>query len=157
VRTEQDIYSNTFSMISIFIFHVYHFFVPICCPGTTHSLHPGHQRSTQQHQVQIAAGRRLCPRGPGKSTQRKTACCYTAFPSVFYQFLHNHLNPTADAHTPGAARSAGSDSLTSCPKFSHRITECLGLAGPSVGHPAQPPAQAGSPRAGCKGPCPGGA
>jgi len=25
-----------------------------------------------------------------------------------------------------------------------------------VGHPVQPPAQAGSPRAGCTGPCPGG-
>ena len=37
------------------------------------------------------------------------------------------------------------------------ITECSGLAGTSVGHPAQPPAQAGSPRAGCTGPCPGGA
>ena len=39
----------------------------------------------------------------------------------------------------------------------HRITECLGLEGPSVGHPAQPPAQAGSPRAGGTAPRPGGA
>jgi len=38
----------------------------------------------------------------------------------------------------------------------HRITECSGLAGTSVGHPAQPPAQAGSPTAGCTGPRPGG-
>ena len=38
----------------------------------------------------------------------------------------------------------------------HRITECSGLAGRSVGHPAQTPAQAGSPRAGCTGPWPGG-
>ena len=38
----------------------------------------------------------------------------------------------------------------------HRIPECWGLAGPSVGHPAQPPAQAGSPRAGCTAPWPGG-
>jgi len=37
----------------------------------------------------------------------------------------------------------------------HRIPECQGLAGPSVGHPAQPPAQAGSPRAGCTAPRPG--
>jgi len=29
------------------------------------------------------------------------------------------------------------------------------VAGTSVGHPAQPPAQAGSPRAGCTGSCPG--
>jgi len=35
------------------------------------------------------------------------------------------------------------------------ITECLGLEGTSVGHPAQPPAQAGSPRAGCAAPRPG--
>ena len=40
---------------------------------------------------------------------------------------------------------------------SHRITECSGLAGTSVGHPVQPPAEAGSPTAGCTGPCPGGA
>jgi len=38
----------------------------------------------------------------------------------------------------------------------HRITEWSGLAGTSVGHPAQPPAQAGSPTVGCRGPCPGG-
>jgi len=39
----------------------------------------------------------------------------------------------------------------------HRMyTAWLGLAGTSVGHSAQPPAQAGSPRAGCRGPCPGG-
>jgi len=36
----------------------------------------------------------------------------------------------------------------------HRITEWQGVAGTSVGHPAQPPAQAGSPRAGCTGPHP---
>jgi len=36
----------------------------------------------------------------------------------------------------------------------HGITECSGLEGTSVGHPVQPPAQAGSPRAGCTGPCP---
>ena len=37
------------------------------------------------------------------------------------------------------------------------ITEWQGLEGTSVGHPAQPPAQAGSPRAGCTAPRPGGA
>jgi len=37
----------------------------------------------------------------------------------------------------------------------HRITACLGLEGTSVGHPVQPPAKAGSPRAGCTAPCPG--
>ena len=35
----------------------------------------------------------------------------------------------------------------------HRM---LGLGEPSGDHPAQPPAEAGSPRAGCTGPCPGG-
>ena len=39
----------------------------------------------------------------------------------------------------------------------HRIPAWWGVAGPSGGHPAQPPAQAGSPRAGCTAPCPGGA
>ena len=39
---------------------------------------------------------------------------------------------------------------------SHRIPAWRGLAGPSVGHPAQPPAQAGSPRAGGTAPRPGG-
>ena len=34
-------------------------------------------------------------------------------------------------------------------QVTHRITEWWGLAGPSVGDPAQPPAEAGSPRAGC--------
>ena len=38
---------------------------------------------------------------------------------------------------------------------SHRTTAQQGLAGPSVGHPAQPPAQAGSPGAGCTAPHPG--
>ena len=33
----------------------------------------------------------------------------------------------------------------------HRVTAWWGLAGTSVGPPAQPPAQAGSPRAGCTG------
>ena len=37
----------------------------------------------------------------------------------------------------------------------HRITECSGLAGTSVGHLVQPPAEAGSPRAGCTAPRPG--
>jgi len=38
-----------------------------------------------------------------------------------------------------------------------RITEWSGLEGTSVGHPVQPPAEAGSPTAGCTGPRPGGA
>jgi len=38
----------------------------------------------------------------------------------------------------------------------HRITEWSGWAGTSAGHPAQPLAQAGSPRAGGTAPCPGG-
>jgi len=38
----------------------------------------------------------------------------------------------------------------------HRTTECSGLEGASVGHPVQPPAEAGSPTAGCTGPRPGG-
>ena len=42
------------------------------------------------------------------------------------------------------------------PLQNHRITECWGLEGTSVGHPVQHPAEAGSPTAGCKGPCPGG-
>ena len=39
----------------------------------------------------------------------------------------------------------------------HRIPARQGFEGPSVGHPAQPPAQAGSPRAGGTAPRPGGA
>ena len=35
----------------------------------------------------------------------------------------------------------------------HRM---VGLEGTSVGHPVPPPAEAGSPTAGCTGPCPGG-
>jgi len=46
--------------------------------------------------------------------------------------------------------------LTAHRRENHRIPAWWGLAGPSVGHPAQPPAEAGSPRAGCRGPCPGG-
>jgi len=48
-------------------------------------------------------------------------------------------------------RAAGSPE----PLELHRITERSGLAGTSVGPPAQPPAQAGSPRAGCTAPRPG--
>ena len=43
------------------------------------------------------------------------------------------------------------------PRIRHRIPAWWGLAGTSGGHPAQPPAQAGSPRAGCTAPRPGGA
>jgi len=38
----------------------------------------------------------------------------------------------------------------------HRITAWSGSEGTSVDPPAQPPAEAGSPRAGCTAPCPGG-
>ena len=48
------------------------------------------------------------------------------------------------------------EGLAAGQKETHRITEWRGLEGTSVGHPVQPPAQAGSPRAGCTGPCPGG-
>ena len=41
--------------------------------------------------------------------------------------------------------------------LNHRVTECLGLEGTSVGRLIQPPAEAGSARAGCTGSCPGGA
>ena len=44
-----------------------------------------------------------------------------------------------------------------CPLPHHRITECWGLEGTSVGHPVQPPAKAGSPTVDCRGSCPGGA
>ena len=52
---------------------------------------------------------------------------------------------SAGAAQPGEETAAGN----------HRITECSGLEGTSVCHPVQPPAEAGSPRAGCTGPCPG--
>ena len=48
------------------------------------------------------------------------------------------------------------DTSVAAMQQNHRIAEWWGLGGPSVGHPAQPPAQAGSPRAGCTGLRPGG-
>jgi len=42
------------------------------------------------------------------------------------------------------------------PLLTTRITAWQGLEGTSGDHPAQPPAESGSPRAGCTGPCPGG-
>jgi len=54
---------------------------------------------------------------------------------------------------PGTARRVEElQGIASC----HRITEWSGLEGTSVGHQVQPPAEAGSPRAGCTGPCPSG-
>ena len=47
--------------------------------------------------------------------------------------------------------------LETCGVISHRIPAWQGLEGTSVGHPTRPPAQAGSPRAGCTAPRPGGA
>jgi len=54
---------------------------------------------------------------------------------------------------PKAARPLFRNSMVGITE-SHRITECSGLEGTSVGHPVQPPAEAGSPRAGCTGPRP---
>ena len=59
-----------------------------------------------------------------------------------------------DGSFPGLPRLPRDAALAESP---YRITECLGLEGTSVGHPVQPPAQAGSPRAGCTAPRPGGA
>ena len=42
------------------------------------------------------------------------------------------------------------------PRQNHRVPAWQVLEGPSVGHPVQPPAEAGSPRAGCTAPHPGG-
>ena len=50
----------------------------------------------------------------------------------------------------------GHSGLASWCLVGHRITECLRLEGTSVGHLVQCPVEAGSPRAGCIGPCPGG-
>ena len=52
--------------------------------------------------------------------------------------------------------SVSSKSGKANPLAFHRVTEWSGLEGTSVGHPAQPPAQAGSPRAGCTALRPGG-
>ena len=42
------------------------------------------------------------------------------------------------------------------PEFTEPHTEWWGLEGTSGDHPVQPPAESGSPTAGCTGPCPGG-
>jgi len=79
------------------------------------------------------------------------------------------LHPcTPTAHTPrggvGRGKEAGggpgaseteSQNHRITESQNHRITEWLGLEGTSVGHLVQPPAEAGSPTVGCRGPCPG--
>ena len=57
---------------------------------------------------------------------------------------------------PRPTEEPGKKKTPYLPQDDHRITECLGLEGTSVGHPVQHPAEAGSPTAGCTGPCPGG-
>ena len=52
--------------------------------------------------------------------------------------------------SPSQLRQDPSSLRFPCPEI-HRITEWSGLAGPSVGDVVQPPAEAGSPTAGCKG------
>jgi len=62
--------------------------------------------------------------------------------------------PSPRVHPPPRLTCTGDTTRTGT--RNHRITEWSGLEGSSVGHPVQPPAQAGSPRAGCTGPRPGG-
>jgi len=68
------------------------------------------------------------------------------------QTKHQELDPSP-RENPYAAleglRALSADAF-------HRITEWSGLEGTSVGHLVQPPAEAGSPTVGCRGPCPGG-
>jgi len=56
--------------------------------------------------------------------------------------------------TDQRSRKGGATTVSS--GQNHRITACSGLEVTSMGHPVQPPAEAGSPTAGCTGPCPGG-
>jgi len=58
--------------------------------------------------------------------------------------------------TKTAERHAARPPSQGCPVQNHRIPAWSGLEGTSGGHPAQPPAQAGSPTAGCTAPRPGG-
>ena len=69
-------------------------------------------------------------------------------------------SPAALLRGEGSLTPAASGRLSHHPEKrtgERGITEWWGLEGTSVGHPVQPPAQAGSLRAGCTAPRPGGA
>ena len=67
-------------------------------------------------------------------------------------------NPVFAKQTSGRSGNCWDFRFNLASRGSHteNHTEWSGVKGTSVGHPAQPPAQAGSPTAGCRGPCPGG-
>ena len=88
------------------------------------------------------------PEQRGDTLFQQNGVC--ACPKRAHQYLHTSRKTK---ETPQALKPYFAPWL---PTPNHRITAWQGLEGTSVGHLIQPPAQAGSPRAGCTAPRPGG-
>jgi len=111
--------------------------------------HRSLQKSSQTTYRSCLCRRIRPPRSPAHSPNQRQ--------KFLRLLLHWHTPCLCLSRHRGALILQEPPSTILCTSQNHRIPARQGLAGPSVGHPAQPPAQAGSPGAGGTAPRPGGA